>query len=62
MHRVSCTNTDHGVTDLVNRRMVKIKKLNTLRTNHNFLLNKKILTCASDDDFDKLSLCRRGNL
>ena len=35
MYHVSCTNTDHGGTGLVNHRMVKIKKVNTLRT-HNF--------------------------
>ena len=34
---VSCTNNTHyGITDLVNHRIVKIKKLNTLRTDHNF--------------------------
>ena len=36
MHPVSCTNTHHDVTDLVNHGMVKNTILNILRTEHNF--------------------------
>ena len=51
MHSVSCTNTHHDVTDLVNHGMVKNKKnMNILKTECNFFYKiKKILTCASDD-------------
>ena len=44
MHPVSCTNTHHDVTDLVNHGIVKnTKNLNILRTEYNFLRNNKIL-------------------
>ena len=53
MHRVSCCNTHHDVTDLVNHGMVEnTKTLNILRTEHKpFYKIKKILTCASDVTF-----------
>ena len=51
MHPVSCTNTHHDVTDLVNHGMVKNTILNILRTEHNFPKKLKCLTCASDDTF-----------
>ena len=51
-HPLSCTDTHHDVTDLINHGMVKdTKNLNSLRTEHNFSTNKKILTRASDDTF-----------
>ena len=46
MHPVSCTNTDHDVTDLVNHGMVKKWKI-TLR-------NKKILNLCLQAFFQAL--------
>ena len=42
MHLVSCTNTHHDITDLVNYEIVKNENLNILQ-NIIFLQNKKIL-------------------
>ena len=53
MHPVSCTNTHHGITDLVNHGVVKKYKNSKISsTEHNFSIKqKKILTCASDRKF-----------
>ena len=52
MYPVSCTNTHHDFTDLVNHGIVKNTKTQYLE-NETKLFNeiKKILTCASDDKF-----------
>ena len=47
MHSVSCTNTNHDVTDFVDLGMVK--NFNTLRTKQLFNEVKKFLACASAD-------------
>ena len=39
---ISCTNTNHDVTDLVNHGMVKIQKLDYLENETIFLRNKKV--------------------
>ena len=42
MHPVSCTNTHHDVTDLIDHGMVEDNKnLNILRTEHNFSMKSK---------------------
>ena len=52
MHHVSCTNTHHDVTDLVNHQMVKNTKTLISREQNIILLsNKKIL-----------NLCLRGHI
>ena len=42
MHPVSCTNTHHDVTDVINHGMIKnTKDLNVLRTEQNFSMKQK---------------------
>ena len=42
MHPVSCNNTHHDVTDVINHGMVKnTKDLNVLRTEQNFSMKQK---------------------
>ena len=64
VHLVSSSNIHHDVPDFVNLGIVKkYKNLNILRTEHNFYTKqKKFLTCASDDTFERLLFCSRGNL
>ena len=55
IHPVSCTNTNHDVTDFVNHRMVKnTKTWLSWENNISFLWNKKCLTCASDYTFGEV--------
>ena len=42
MHPISCINTHHDVTDLLNHGMVKIQKLECLEKEHNFSMKQKI--------------------
>ena len=53
MHPGLCSNTHHDVTDLVNHGMVKNVKLEYLENGTKLFceINKKFLTCASDDTF-----------
>ena len=52
MHPVSCTNSHHDVTDLVNHGMVKNKEREYLENRTYFSTKKKnLLTFASDDTF-----------
>ena len=62
MHPVSCTNTHHDVTDLVNHGMVKSLELKTEKVlkksgkspengKYFFYEIKKNCSCASDDTF-----------
>ena len=52
MNPVSCTNTHHDVTDLVNNGVVKIQKLGYLDNGTKlFHETKNFLTCASDGTF-----------
>ena len=44
IYHVSCTNTPHDVTDLVNMGWLEIKKLEYFE-NRTFLRNKKINLC-----------------
>ena len=47
---VSCTNTNHDVTDLVNHGMVKNTNIEYLENKRKFFYEiKKFLACASDD-------------
>ena len=43
MHPVSCTNTNHDVTDLINHGWLKIQKLEYLETEHKFSMKQKAL-------------------
>ena len=62
MYLVSCTNTDHDVTNLVKHGMVKNKKIRiSSERNVTFLRNKQILNLRSYR-FQKLSFCGSGNL
>ena len=57
MHPVSCTNTDHYVTDLVNYGMIKnTKTWISWERNIAFLRIKKFLICSSDDTFWEVSI------
>ena len=52
MHFVSCTNTHHDITDLVNYGMVKkTKTWLSGEQNITFLWNKKFLTWTSNNTF-----------
>ena len=52
MYVVSCTNTHHDVTDLVNHGKLKIQKLEYLESGTQFFYEiKKFLTCVSYDTF-----------
>ena len=52
MYLVSCTNTHHDVTDLVNHGMVKNTKLEYLEKGTLFFYKiQKFLICASDGTF-----------
>ena len=52
MHPVSCTNTHHNATDLVNHGIVKIQKFEYLENGTLLFYEwKKFLTCASDGTF-----------
>ena len=64
LHPVSCNNTHHDVTDLVNHGMVKNKKnWNILRTEHNFLTKqKKSYLVPQMAHFEKLLFSSGGNL
>ena len=64
MHPVSCTNTYHDVTDLVNHEIVKNTKTWISREqNMTFLQNKKnSLPVPQMAHFEKLSFCSGGNL
>ena len=66
MHTVSCTNTHHDVTDLVNHGMVKNTK-NWISWEWNIILlqNKEALNVPfvpQMTHLEKLSFCSRGNL
>ena len=51
MHSVSCINTHHDVTDVVNHGMVKNKKKHEYLESGTLLKINKFLTCASDGTF-----------
>ena len=53
MHLVSCTNTHHDVTDLVNHGMVRNTKIQKYLENGTYFFYeiKKFLTSGSDDTF-----------
>ena len=61
----SCTNTHHhhDVTDLANHGMVKIQKLEYLRTKHNFSQKQKnCLPVSQMTHFEKLLFCTGSGL
>ena len=64
MNSVSCNNTHHDVTDLVNHEMVKNTKTRVSREqNITFVWNKKILNlCLRWHILWSLLFCCRGNL
>ena len=63
MRPVSCTNTHHDVTDLVNHEMVKNTNLNISRTEHNFSMKQKNTKPVPQmTHFEKLSFCSGGNI
>ena len=59
IHPVSCTNTHHDVTNLLNRKSFKIQKLEYLKKGTKLFYEiKKILMTH----FEKLLFCSGGNL
>ena len=52
MHPVSCTNTHHEVTVMINREMLKIQDLKCFENGTELSYEvKQFLTCTSDDTF-----------
>ena len=64
MHPVSCTNTHHGITDLVNHGVVKKYKNSKISsTEHNFSIKqKKSSPVPQIVNFGKLSFCSGSKL
>ena len=60
MHPVSCSNTHHDVTDLVNHGMVKNTKLEYFENGTELLYEiKNFLNCASDGTFREVIILQR---